>query len=181
VHDAVLDVLRAAAAERLLDVGCGTGLLAVRVARELPGVQVAGCDFSRGMLARAATRSRRVWWVQGNAVRLPFRDRAFDAVVSTEAFHWFPDQAHVLEEFFRVLAPAGLLVVGGVNPPVEIVSRVARLASQLAGEPFWWPTRQQMRRWLDLAGFRVVSQRSVFRIPAGLLLPPVITVAERPA
>jgi ubiquinone/menaquinone biosynthesis C-methylase UbiE len=51
-HDAVLRGLRRAAHRRVLDVGCGTGLLAAQIRNELPGAEVVGCDFSCGMLAR---------------------------------------------------------------------------------------------------------------------------------
>jgi ubiquinone/menaquinone biosynthesis C-methylase UbiE len=181
VHDAVIAALRAGGARDVLDVGCGTGLLAARLTDALPGVRVVGCDFSHGMLRRAAAERRPVprGWVQGDALRLPFSAAAFDAVVSTEAFHWFPDQARAVAEFHRVLAPGGRLLVGLVNPPFEIVGRVARLASRVAGEPFEWPTRRRMRDLFEAAGFRVDAQRWIPRIPAALLLPPVLTIGVR--
>jgi ubiquinone/menaquinone biosynthesis C-methylase UbiE len=182
VHDAVLRVLREAAVRRVLDIGCGTGQLVTRIAETLPRVRVVGCDFSAGMLRRAAARSgskHAARWVQGDAGRLPFRDGAFDAVVSTEAFHWFPDQHAALRELFRVLAPGGRLVLALVNTPAPLVSDVMYAGSRLVGEPFYWPTIRQMRRRVEAAGFRVESQRRVFRLP-GFLLLPVLTRAVRP-
>jgi ubiquinone/menaquinone biosynthesis C-methylase UbiE len=179
-HDAVLSALRRAAPSRVLDVGCGTGLLASRIRRELPRAAVVGCDFSQGMLARAAQSARASALVQGSATALPFRDGSFDALVSTEAFHWFPDQGAALREFFRVLAPMGRLLVSLINPPLEVVSRTASGVSRLLGEPASWPTRARMRTKVEGAGFRVVSQRLVFRLPLTLLLPSVLTVAARP-
>ncbi len=181
VHDAVMEELRASGARRVLDVGCGTGLLPVRVARALPAARVVGCDLSLGMLRHAQGRraSRRPRFVQGDALRLPFASGAFDALVSTEAFHWFPDQAAAVAEFDRVLAPGGRLLVGLVNPPFEAVGRAAEAASRLAGAPFRWPTRARMRALFEGAGFRVESQRWIPRLPAALLLPPVLTVGVR--
>ncbi|MDJ0848009.1 MAG: methyltransferase domain-containing protein [Myxococcota bacterium] len=179
-HDAVLRALRRAAHERVLDIGCGTGLLAARIRAELPRSEVVGCDFSRGMLAEADREGRADALVQGSALALPFRSGSFDAVVSTEAFHWFPDQGAALREFSRVLAPKGRLFVSLINPPLEAISRAGRRFSTLLGEPARWPTRARMRREVERAGFRVESQRFVPRIPAGLLLPSVLTIASRP-
>lgn len=176
VHDAVVAALRGGTCGRVLDVGCGTGQLSSRIRRELPRSRVVGCDFSSGMLRRAAERGGAVW-VQGDAARLPFARGSFDAVVSTEAFHWFPDQHAALVEFQRVLAPGGRLLLALVNPPSQLVSEAAHLGSRLFGEPFYWPTMRQMRDRVEAAGFRVERQDRVFRLPGGLLLPPVLTVA----
>lgn len=180
VHDAVLRAVRDAGCRRVLDVGCGTGLLTGRVRATLPQSTVVGCDFSRGMLEQASARRPDLGWVQGDALRLPFREASFDAVLSTESFHWFPDPDAALAEFRRVLVPGGRAFIAMVNPPLEGVSRAARTASRLVGEPIEWPTRERMRRRLRMAGFRVERQRRLFRVPAGILLPPVLTVALRP-
>jgi len=163
----------------VLDVGCGTGILAARLRGELDDVRVVGCDFSHGMLAHAHARDRHTAWVCGDAGRLPFRDASFDAVVSTEAFHWFPDQRAALAEFRRVLRPGGRLLLALVNPRLAVTGRFLALASRVVGEPFTWRTRSEMRRMIGAAGFRVEAQRALFRIPAGLLFPPVVTVATR--
>ncbi len=176
VHDAVIAALRGGVCRRVLDIGCGTGQLSARIRRELPKARVVGCDFSAGMLRRAAARGGAAW-VQGDAAHLPFAAGSFDALVSTEAFHWFPDQPAALREFRRVLSPRGRLLLALVNPPTELVSEAARLGSRLFGEPFYWPTPAQMRRRVEGAGFRVERQSRVFRLPGALLFPPVLTVA----
>jgi ubiquinone/menaquinone biosynthesis C-methylase UbiE len=180
VQNAVLRELRGGTPERVLDVGCGTGLLAARIRRELRPVAVVGCDFSQGMLQQAARGDRGLPWVRGNALRLPFRDGSFEVVVSTEAFHWFPDQDAALAEFFRVLAPRGRLLVALINPQAEWLSRVTRLGSKLLREPLRWPTRARLHRQVEAVGFRVDSQEVVFRLPTPLFLPCVLTLASRP-
>jgi ubiquinone/menaquinone biosynthesis C-methylase UbiE len=180
VQNAVVAALRPFAPRRVLDVGCGTGLLATRLRAELPDAAIAGCDFSHGMLRRARDRDAAVGWTQGDAQRLPLRDASVDAIVSTEAFHWFPDQHRALAEFFRVLAPGGRLLIAIVNTPNDVVRTIFRVASRVAGSPLDWPTRAEMRALCEGAGFRVEAQRRVFRIPAGLSLPPVLTIAVRP-
>jgi ubiquinone/menaquinone biosynthesis C-methylase UbiE len=141
---------------------------------------IVGCDFSRGMLRQAAKKRADLPWVRGNALRLPFCDASFGAIVSTEAFHWFPDQNAALAEFFRVLEPKGRLLVALISPRVESLSRVARLGSRLLDEPANWPTRARLRSRTEAAGLRVDSQRTVLRLPAPFLLPCVLTVATRP-
>jgi ubiquinone/menaquinone biosynthesis C-methylase UbiE len=181
VQDAVVAALRLARPRRVIDVGCGTGLLATRLQRGLDGASVVGCDFSHGMLLHARARTEPVAWIRADAQRLPFRDASADAIVSTEAFHWFPDQRRALSEFFRVLAPGGRLLVAIVNTPNDVVRTAFRIGSRVMGQPFDWPTRAEMRALFEAVGFRVETQRRVFRIvPAGLLLPPVMTVGMRP-
>jgi SAM-dependent methyltransferase len=179
-HDAVLRGLRGVGVQRVLDVGCGTGQLAARLRREIRGVHVVGCDMSRGMLRQARARDAGCTWVRADAGRLPFGDASFDAIVSTEAFHWFPSQADALAEFYRVLVPGGRALVALINPPFESLSRATRVGSRLLGEPLYWPTRKRMRKQVEAAGFRVERQRRIFRIPASLAFPAILTIALRP-
>jgi len=156
VQDQALAELRTLQPRSVLDVGCGTGIFADRLAHELTRAAVAGCDLSAGMLAQAAARSRGVAWVRGDSARLPLRDGAVDAVVCTQAFHFF-DQPAAWREFRRVLAPGGHALVGMVQPRTEAASRgVARLSAATA-----WPTRAAMRRLAVDAGFEVTAQRDV--------------------
>jgi len=175
VHDAVLGELRAHPAQRILDVGCGTGDLTGRLRAELQTELVAGCDFSAGMLDQAQARTNAVRWLQGDATRLPFDDGAFDAVVSTEAFHWFPDPDASLREFNQVLAPAGRVLVALVNVRVPATSRLAHAGSKALGQPARWPTRAEMVDRVRAAGFTVDRQQRIFRL-GGILIPTVLTV-----
>ena len=180
VQDAVMRELAYDAPGRVLDLGCGTGLLTSRIRDELSPPGLGGCDFSRGMLAQAARRSPDLAWVRGNAQQLPFGDASFLVVVSTEAFHWFPDPDAAIAEIFRVLEPKGRLHVALINPRTAGLARTARLGSRLIGEPARWPTRSHMRDMLEHAGFRVEEQRAVFRLPNPVLLPCVLSTAVRP-
>ncbi len=150
-QDAVLRALPRGA-HRVLDVGCGTGLLTDRIRRRVRGSRVVGCDFSAGMLRRASRRRPGPAWVRGNAQQLPFADASFDAVVCTQALHWVPDQVAALAEFRRVLEPGGRLLVSLINPPIEAISDITRTGSRLLGEPLYWPTRTRMRRQVEEAG-----------------------------
>jgi SAM-dependent methyltransferase len=177
VHDAVLQALDPAAG-RVLDIGCGTGELARRIRDERPATAVVGCDFSAGMLARARAKNQAASWIQGDACRLPFRDGSFDVVISTEAFHWFPDQEAAVREARRVLAPGGRLLLALIAPPPPVVNRIIRVGARLVGEPFYWPTRAELSGMLAGAGFRVEDRRRIFRLP-GMLLPALIIAVRR--
>jgi ubiquinone/menaquinone biosynthesis C-methylase UbiE len=178
VHDQVLAAVLDSGVHRVLDVGCGTGILADRLAREA-GASVAGCDWSAGMIERAAHRNRSVGWIRGDAMALPVADESFDAVVATEAFHWFPDQAGALDEFHRVIVPGGLLLVALVNPTTRVGARVLATGSRLLGDPADWPTRQDMAALVQRAGFAVQAQRRTPRV-LRYTVPTVLTVARRP-
>jgi ubiquinone/menaquinone biosynthesis C-methylase UbiE len=179
VQDAVVRALLADPPARILDVGCGTGRLTLRLSREFAHSRVTGCDFSHGMLRQARAHSPGLALAQGDAQRLPFADDCFDAVISTEAFHWFPDPEAALAEFHRVLTARGRLLIAFVNPSFEALSRASRAVSRLLGEPFRWPTPERLRRQIEAAGFQVASQRRIFRLPAPVLFPPVLTEAVR--
>lgn len=103
--------------ERILDVGCGGGQIALALARDRAWAEVTGLDLSHDQIERAEQRARqaelggRVRFVQGSALDLPFPDEAFDAVLSVASIKHWPDQARGLAECVRVLAPGGKLVV----------------------------------------------------------------------
>jgi ubiquinone/menaquinone biosynthesis C-methylase UbiE len=172
-QDLALAELKASDVSRVLDVGCGTGIFATRMCEAL-GAEVIGCDLSSGMLEHAAARSDRVTWVLGDSSRLPLSGGAVDALVCTEAFHFF-DQLTALAEFRRVLSPRGLLLVAMINPRTEVGSRF--LGRQMLGAGTW-PTQRRMRRSVEDAGFRIKRQHRVNRI-MGRLVPTVLTVAVR--
>jgi ubiquinone/menaquinone biosynthesis C-methylase UbiE len=180
VHDTVMREIHAAKQpEQALDVGCGTGILTARLAAESVDASVVGCDFSAGMLEQAARRSSAVRWVQGDAQHLPFLDSTFDVVTCTESFHWYPDQATALGEFRRVLRPGGRLYVALVNTPNVALSEITRMGFGLLGQPLRWPTRDEMRGSVAEAGLRITCQLRVNRFPPGVVLPTILTIAER--
>ncbi|MET0425655.1 MAG: methyltransferase domain-containing protein [Actinoplanes sp.] len=89
---------------RWLDVGCGTGALGATVLAAAAPATVTGVDRSAGFL-RAAPGSP----VRGDALALPFRDGAFDVVVSGLALNFVPRPAGAVVEWARVVAPGGLV------------------------------------------------------------------------
>jgi ubiquinone/menaquinone biosynthesis C-methylase UbiE len=100
------------AGQHVLDVACGTGVLA-RVAAERVGSQgeVVGLDINEGMLAVARRKAPNIEWRHGPAESLPFEANSFDAVVSQFGLMFFEDRRAALTEMKRVLKPGGHLAV----------------------------------------------------------------------
>ena len=118
---------------RLLDVGCGTGTLAVQITLAHSDVEVAGVDPDPEALARArrkaATARRSIQFDRGVANALPYPDGAFDRVVSSFMFHHLQldEKAGMLREVRRVLAPEGHLLLVDFAGPDERAGIVTRL------------------------------------------------------
>jgi len=102
---------------RVLDIGCGTGSLAVLVKRRHPSVETVGLDPDAKALARARRKARRagvtVHFDQGFADQLPYVDGSFDRVFSSFMFHHLPsnEQGRTLREVRRVLTSGGRLLL----------------------------------------------------------------------
>ncbi|SDD16027.1 methyltransferase domain-containing protein [Ruegeria marina] len=116
---ASFDTLAPAPGERLLDLGCGNGLLTLDLARAVgDSGHVLGLDPSPDMLdlarARCAGRGN-VGFEQGRAETLPFADASLDGAVSLQVFEYFDDMRPPLCELFRVLKPGGRLVIGDMH------------------------------------------------------------------
>jgi demethylmenaquinone methyltransferase / 2-methoxy-6-polyprenyl-1,4-benzoquinol methylase len=106
---------------RILDVATGTGDLALSL-RDASAADVVGLDFSVAMLEAAsrketaAARDRRIAWIAGDAMSLPFPDESFDAVTVAFGLRNMPSYPAALHEMARVLRPAGTLVCLETTP-----------------------------------------------------------------
>lgn len=123
------------AGERVLDLGCGTGTLALMAHAEQPGATIAGLDADPVILerarAKAAAAGAPIAFQQGFSNRLPFDDGHFDAVLSTLFFHHLSDgdKRATAAEIRRVLAPGGRLVVADLGRPQDPAMRVIAAAT----------------------------------------------------
>lgn len=103
------------AGERVLDVGCGPGILALEMAHDVGDAgRVCGIDISESMLALAARRCASAPTVNlwaSRAEHLPFGDGEFDATVAVQVLEYVPDVERALAEMHRVLKPGGRAVI----------------------------------------------------------------------
>ena len=135
--------------ERVLDVGTGTGALALRLART--GATVTGVDLAPALIdtARrlAADAGVDVTFDVGDAEQLPYEDGAFDVVTSSVGSMFAPDHRRVADELARVCRPGGRLVLGHWSPERGVIDMFKVMVPFQpappagAGSPFKWGDR----------------------------------------
>jgi demethylmenaquinone methyltransferase / 2-methoxy-6-polyprenyl-1,4-benzoquinol methylase len=128
-----------------LDVACGTGDLAIELARRVgPSGRVVGSDFSESMLERARAKSPAVTWEWGNALDLPYADGEFDAATVGFGARNFSDLDRGLAELARVVRPGGRVVILEITtpqrPPLSTFfsiwfDRIVPALGRFAGDP----------------------------------------------
>ena len=171
----VLDLAGVQPADRVLDVGCGTGIVARRAAARVgPRGSVTGLDLNADMLkvARAVSEGSIpvIAWHPGDAARLPFEDGSFDVVTSQQALQFMPEPATVVREVRRVLSDRGRVAIAVLraihHTPVygPVAAALDRHAGPQAGammrSPFPSWDREHLRALVSAGGFRGVQIRT---------------------
>lgn len=177
---------RVAAAARLrtgdhvLDIACGTGVLAREAASQVgPSGFVAGVDAGPGMLTVAKTVAPRIEWREAQAEALPYPDQRFDAVVSQFGLMFFSDRRRALTEMQRVLKRGGRLAVAvwasldrspAYAAEVDLLERVAgRAAADAVRAPFVLGDTDQLTQLVASAGIdkvAVATRSGMARFPS---------------
>jgi RimJ/RimL family protein N-acetyltransferase/precorrin-6B methylase 2 len=166
----VLEMLNPQPGERILDLGCGDGVLTAKLASL--GCQVVGVDSSPAQVAAAQARGLDARVV--DAQRLPFADE-FDAVFSNAALHWMRQPDAVLAGVWRALEPGGRFVgeMGGAGNIALVLEALAVVLARRSIDvqqisPWYFPAEDEYRGKLEQAGFAVTS---IERFPRPTPLP----------
>jgi len=128
---------KARAGDRVLDVGCGTGVVAITAAKL--GAHVAGIDLTPELLERARQNASisqvSIDWREGDAEDLPFDDGAFDVVVSQFGHIFAPRPEVATAEMLRVLKPGGTIAFSTWPPELHVGRSMALMSKYLPPPP----------------------------------------------
>jgi ubiquinone/menaquinone biosynthesis C-methylase UbiE len=155
--------------DRILDVGCGTGIFARMVAAHTGrSGRITGLDLNESMLSVARSLDPEIEWRVGDTTKLPFSDDAYDVVASQFVLMFVPDRVAALKEMWRVLAPGGRLVVA-VWTESDVYSVLAEIAMNQSAEvlaasvtvPFSMGDTQELNLLFDEAGISDLSIQTI--------------------
>ncbi|WP_020564069.1 class I SAM-dependent methyltransferase [Methylosarcina fibrata] len=158
--------------DAVLEVGCGTGTLALLVKRSAPDAAVAALDVDARILAiarrKALAAGLAIGFQQGSASRLPYPDNRFDRVLSGFTFHHLTDEdkRHAAAEAFRVLRPGGEFHLLDFGKPYTLYGRLVSWALRWT-EEMDGNVRGLLPDRLRAAGFAEVEERRRFSTLSG--------------
>jgi malonyl-CoA O-methyltransferase len=150
-----VQVTRERTPSALLDVGCGTGYLTVKLKEHFSQTRIIGLDFSQTMLEVASRKHGDIAWVLADGHNLPFSDRSFDILVSNLAYQWAGDLSGAFTQARRVLAPGGILActLFGYNTCQELFQSLDEAKAGTL-QITRLPDEYQVRQALNASGFK---------------------------
>lgn len=172
----------------LLDIGTGTGMLLRALHGLYPTARLAGLDLALGMCRTARggfDDSDRVGVLAGDAERLPFRDGAFDLVVSTSTYQWLEEPVPAFMEALRVLRPGGLFCFAlfGEKTLYELRSSYRQAHTAVChtdeSRTHTFHSREQVHAALAAAGFAAPRTSSELEVEQHADVPPLLRAIKR--
>ena len=168
----ILDAIHVGAGDRVLDVACGTGVVARLAARRVGDAgTVVGVDVSPAMLAEARRVAPDIDWREGDAAALPLAEgERFDAVVCQQGLQFFPDRLAAARRMHQALAPGGRLAVSvwrsdEESPALLALRRVAeRHLGPIDDRRYSFGDPSALEALLREAGFRDVRSKMLSRV-----------------
>lgn len=152
----MLEWLAPQAGERILDLGCGDGVLTAVLAETCT---VIGVDHSSEQVAAARQRGLDARVVAGSALKF---ENEFDAVFSNAALHWMREPDTVIDGVWRALKPGGRFVaeMGGAGNVATVITALERVLARRgidarAAMPWYFPSPAEYRAKLEQRGFSV--------------------------
>lgn len=175
--------------DRVLDVACGTGIVACRIAAR--GAAVTGLDIDAGKIVRAGVRAAEesvsVKWMEGSAEALPFRQPAFDLVTCQQGLQFVGDRALAVREMRRVIAPGGRAVIAtwcAIDQQGAYAALEAVAGKPLFGATFTLGDAAALNKLLVDAKFFAVDVQTVtrqVRVPEPARWATLMLTREEPA
>jgi ubiquinone/menaquinone biosynthesis C-methylase UbiE len=166
-----------AAGASVLDLGCGTGTLAIWLKQRVAEAEVTGLDADPDVLSRARRKafaaSTPLEFVEASSTELPFADESFHAVLSTLFFHHLrdADKQETLSEVVRVLRPGGELHVADYGRPQDPLMAAAFIVVRAFDgfQPTAANARGELPELFRSVGLANAERRSQLRTPLGTL------------
>ncbi|MBS1662528.1 MAG: class I SAM-dependent methyltransferase [Bacteroidetes bacterium] len=166
-YDYALKELKLTTKDKLLDVGCGSGLFASQALKT--GAQITGLDATEVLIAEAKKRASAATFLSGEMEELPFTDASFDVVTGFNSFQYAASVNNAFIEALRVLKPGGRLVVmiWGNKEDCEAATYLKAVGSMLpppppgAPGPFALTENHLLETTLQSIGFKIISNNDI--------------------
>jgi len=153
----------------ILDVGCGTGKLSLKLHKFNPRMRVHGVDLSDDMIgkARAKVTDNSIEFKVGDVEHLPYEADTFDVITCSHSFHHYPNQKKALSEMHRVLKDGGrVMVVDGCRD--KLLGNIIFKIVEIVEKQVYHMYMNEMSEMMKSVGFEDVKQR-IFNPIAPLL------------
>ncbi len=151
--------------QKVLDIGCGWGRIAIGLLTRFPNLKVSGIDVSEEAISRAPaliekeTGNSSVDMRVGTAEKLPFADNSFDCIISTRVFQYIQDPQEAMQEVMRVLKPHGRVTISVPNKYNPL--RYFTYHTQLS-------TSRDLADWMTNANLNLLSTGTIVYFPPSI-------------